>query len=91
MAATEIYFEDQDLFTQWLDEECDSERDNPYKSATSANLFASWCAYAKAAGGWPGNRVQFGEKLKAAGFENAKSTKGARTWRGIQLRKSLAD
>ena len=87
MAATGNYFEDQDLFSQWADEECDVEPGNPYKTALSSELFASWTAYAKAAGGWAGTRVQFGENLKAKDLENVKSAKGVRRWRGIELRR----
>jgi putative DNA primase/helicase len=86
-AATGDYFEDQDLFSQWLDEECDAK---PGMTATSAELFASWTAYAKAAAGWPGSRVQFAENLKAKGLKSAKGAGGVRTWRGIQLRRPFA-
>jgi putative DNA primase/helicase len=40
--ATQAYFEAQDLFGQWLEECCHTERGNGYKSETSANLFASY-------------------------------------------------
>jgi putative DNA primase/helicase len=52
-AATRSYFENQDLFSQWLEEKCDVA---PGKDATSTDLFASWSAYAKAAGETAGSR-----------------------------------
>jgi putative DNA primase/helicase len=87
--ATANYFEEQDLWTQWLDEECENETDNPHKSALSAELFASWAAYAKAAGVEIGSRPAFAEKLRTRGFYNVKGTGGARRWKGIQLRQPV--
>lgn len=52
-AATEAYFEDQDVFGQWLDECCDlgaSESEGP------AKLFESWREYARAAAEEPGSQ-----------------------------------
>ena len=48
---TDHYFEDQDMFSHWLDERCDAEPGNTHKRATSTELFKSWAEYAKAAGG----------------------------------------
>ena len=39
IAATESYFEDQDLMSQWLAEECDAEPGNRYKWEATAKLF----------------------------------------------------
>jgi putative DNA primase/helicase len=55
-AATAAYFDNQDLFSQWLEEKCDVEPDNKHKTATSADLFKSWSEYAKAAGDPAGTR-----------------------------------
>jgi putative DNA primase/helicase len=56
VAATGNYFDDENICQQWLDEECDVERGNSYKTATSAALFTSWSTYAKTAGSLPGRR-----------------------------------
>ena len=64
VAATVNYFDDENVFQQWLDEECDVEPGNPWKTTTSAVLFASWSMYAKAAGSLPGSKARFGENLK---------------------------
>ena len=47
---TSSYFENQDVFGQWLDEKFDHEPGNEFKTATSGDLYSSWAAYAKAAG-----------------------------------------
>jgi putative DNA primase/helicase len=59
--ATAAYFADQDLFQQWLDEECDAEHDNPHKWETVADLFDSWSRYANKAGEQPGSKKAFNE------------------------------
>jgi putative DNA primase/helicase len=87
VAATGNYFDDENVFQQWLDEECNVEPGNPWKTATSAVLFTSWSVYAKDAGSLPGSKARFGENLKAARLEQARSTGGVRTWRGIQIRR----
>ena len=86
-AETDHYFEDQDMFRHWLDECCAVEPGNHYKKTSSANLFATWTAYAKAAGVEPGAQVGFGEKLRNAGFEPYK-TRAERGWTGIELRQT---
>ena len=48
--ATAAYFNDQDTFSAWLEEECDVEVGNEWKSGTSAALFAAWSRYAQS--GW---------------------------------------
>ena len=54
--ATEEYFSNQDLFGQWLEDECDVEPGNRWKIAKSGELFAAWAAYAKRAGENPGTK-----------------------------------
>lgn len=67
--ATAEYFADQDLFGQWLESETTVEIGNPHRWETSADLFASWSAYAKAAGEQPGTSTKFGEQMGRRGFE----------------------
>jgi putative DNA primase/helicase len=86
--ATGKYFADQDLWGQWLSEECDVEAGNRWKAAASGELFQSWSAYAKAAGSETGSRIEFAEKLELQGFEADKGSKGCRVWRGVCLRQS---
>ena len=63
--ATGKYFADQDLWAQWLDEECDAEPYNRWKTAASSDLFQSRSSYAKAACIEPGSKVEFAEKLES--------------------------
>jgi putative DNA primase/helicase len=89
--ATGKYFSDQDLWAQWIEEECDTESGNRWKTALSGDLFQSWTTYAKAAGAIPGNKINFAEKLENAGFEPHKGSKGKRGWRGICLHNQESD
>ena len=49
LAATEEYFNDQDLFSQWLVEDCELDPGNNYKEANATALFKSWKSFATAA------------------------------------------
>ncbi len=84
-AATEDYFVEQDLFGQWLEEECDSDTENMSKWEHTTDLFASWAAYARAAGDEPGTAKSFAPALRRKGFKPYRS-KFARGWRGIRLK-----
>ena len=85
--ATAQYFEDQNSFTQWLEECCDVEIGNDHKRATSADLFASWSGYARTNGLEPGRQIEMGEKLRRAGLEPYKSM-NTRGWRFVKVRQS---
>ena len=88
--ATEAYFSEQDLFGQWLEEECDVDIANRNRMATTLELFASWSAFAKAAGEEPGTAKSFAPAMRRKGFKPYK-TKIARGWRGIRLQGAQAD
>ena len=83
--ATAAYFDDQDLFQQWLDDECDAEPGNTHKWETATNLYGSWRDYTARAGEQPGHQNAFGERLKRFGFRSERNKSG-RFWSGIQLR-----
>jgi putative DNA primase/helicase len=82
--ATDDYFADQDLFAQWLEECCECEPGNNWKSATSTELFKSWKEYAVAASEEPGSQKSFAGRIGRHGFI-AKRTLKARTYLGIRL------
>jgi P4 family phage/plasmid primase-like protien len=63
-AATEEYFDSQDLFGDWLAAECEVEPGNVYKSATSKALFESWSAFAIAANVDAGTQTSLADELK---------------------------
>jgi len=84
---TEDYFSEQDTFAQWLSDECDCDPGNTWKMGTSKELFDSWHAYAVAANEQIGSRKSFSDNLKKRRFEIHRGTKGARSFRGICLRR----
>jgi len=84
-AATAAYFADQDSLGQWLDENCDVEPDNPHKSDTVADLFASWAKYATEAGEKSGNKKGFNDALQSRGLKPARGSKGVRMFKGLRL------
>ncbi|MBU1605392.1 MAG: hypothetical protein KKD08_01090 [Alphaproteobacteria bacterium] len=81
-AATADYFDEQDLFGQWIDDRC--ERD-PVKWELPAKLYHDWTEFARAAGDDPGAQKQMKSKLERAGFKAAK-TMGNRVYRGLTLK-----
>jgi putative DNA primase/helicase len=83
--ATAEYFSDQDVFSHWLEEQCDCDPGNRYKSEASSALFKSWCDFAKAAGVKPNSQGTFKDNLTAAGFPSYKGRTG-REFFGIELR-----
>src|SRR5262249_57456813 len=83
--ATSEYFEKQDLFSQWLNEKCDAEPGNLFKSATSAELFKSWSEFLKIAGEAPGTQKGFAGIMKQHNFVLDR-TKKVRLWRGLRLK-----
>lgn len=88
METTQNYFEDQDLFRLWLEDECEADPGNDYRWERSADLFASWWAYAKAAGEHPGSLKNFGPSMMRHGMSPYR-TKHVRGWSGVRLRTSL--
>lgn len=89
-SATETYFNDQDVFGQWLDEECEVEVGNPHKWEPSLVLFKSWSGYAERSNEHVGNRKAFAEALRRRGFEEHRGAKGQAQWRGLALRINVA-
>ena len=86
MEATAVYFDDQDLFAQWLAEECDAEPGNPWKNATSSELFRSWQEFAIRAGEKPSSQKSFVATMQQRGFERKKGTNGVRLLLGVRLK-----
>lgn len=86
--ATQDYFDDQDVFGQWLDERCDVDRDNTNKFEGKVVLFNAWTDYAKGAGEPAGTGKTFKEAMRRRGFAEPAQIKAIRTkgYRGICLR-----
>jgi putative DNA primase/helicase len=83
--ATATYFEEQDLFGQWLSSCCEAHPGNDRITEITANLFASWNSFAKQAGEKPGSSKAFSMAMRKRGFHPARSGT-ARFFRGIRLR-----
>lgn len=87
IAATEDYFAEQDLIGQWIEEECDAERGNTYKTATIAELYTSWRGFAVIAGEDPGTKKKLSGVLVKRGFEKCTfGHKKDRGFSGIRLK-----
>jgi putative DNA primase/helicase len=85
--ATNRYFDEQNIFGQWLEECCVVDQQNRNIMERTADLFTSWSVFAKHHGEEPGAQRDFNQKLRNQGFEpeqiKALSTKGCR---GIRLK-----
>ncbi|MEO8685609.1 MAG: phage/plasmid primase, P4 family [Devosia sp.] len=86
--ATAGYFADQDLFAQWLADECDCEPGNQYKWEATKTLYDRWAAYAKAAGDLPGSIRTFKPTMLRHGFSERRKA-GARGIEGVRLKPTL--
>ena len=88
-AATSTYFDDQNVFGQWLAECCDFELGNWALSESNSKLFQSWNGFAQSQGTEPGNQRTFNDRLRRLGLEPGQlkhlRTKGCR---GIRLKVS---
>jgi putative DNA primase/helicase len=87
-AATDEYFQDEDLFQQWLEDACERA---PGAWEKPTPLYRSWSAYAEAAGERAGSQKAFGARLRTAGFEPGNSRGSdmrGRHWCGLKLRPS---
>jgi putative DNA primase/helicase len=66
-AATAEYFDEQDLFSQWI-EECTEKKSERIGETTTA-LFGSWKRYAEAAGDSSGTQRSFRDNMRLHGYE----------------------
>lgn len=82
--ATADYFADQDVLGQWLIDTCDVRLGDERARETSAALYASWAAYAKAAGHKPESQKAFSAALQRRGLVPYRD-KHSRGFRGVTL------
>jgi putative DNA primase/helicase len=86
-AATDQYFNDQDVFGQWLQEDCDVALGNDKIWDTSLNLFEGWTEFATKAGEAPGKQRAFAEALRRRGFEKYRVPgKGTAAYKFVRVR-----
>ena len=83
LEATAEYFAEQDVLAQWVEERC--ERDRSF-GATSAELFASWRAFAAARAEEPRGAKWFATALERQGFQRVKDCElfRGRGFRGLR-------
>lgn len=89
--TTAEYFEEMDLFGNWLADRCDI---GPRHVATTEDLFDSWSWYARQNGEEPGNkRGDFPQRMRERGFEAAKNIgpKRGRGYTGLRLMQQTDD
>ena len=84
-AATEAYFTEQDLLGLWLAEKCVVRQGDPHCWDTIAELYASWCTYARSAGDEPGTVKAFGPAMRRKGFRD-KRTNQAKGFMGVRVK-----
>ncbi|KQP51501.1 phage/plasmid primase, P4 family [Methylobacterium sp. Leaf108] len=89
--ATDEYFTAQDTFSQWLDDRCIVDKANPYRKATTSELFASWTDYARSNNEMPGTQTSFGDRMDKLGFKKNKNVPTgvggrARGFEGVEVR-----
>jgi len=85
-AATQEYFEQEDIIGQWLDEYCKVETGS-FVSVRKA--FEAWREFAESRGQDPGNERDFSAEMKRRGFEKKNRTiqgKPTKAWVGVALR-----
>jgi putative DNA primase/helicase len=88
--ATNEYFAEQDTFSMWLDEACNTGSQD--MTGRSADLFEAWAVYLTKAGGAKPSSKSFSTKMTAKGF--VKCTIGHdkhRGFTGVQLKLTQAE
>jgi putative DNA primase/helicase len=87
-SATTEYFNAQDSVTEFLSEHCET---GPDFWELRGQVFASWQAFCKSAGYEAGRLSEFNEKVRRAGFTEARTNARGRHWLGLKLRPTTAE
>jgi len=82
-AATEEYFEAEDLHGQWMDERAQRMSEARVATAVLYADFRDWC---EGRGEYPGTIKRFAEVLISKGFATTRLHGGTRAFRGLSLR-----
>jgi putative DNA primase/helicase len=89
-AATEQYFEDQDVIRQWLDE-CINVDAGPYAFTPIASLFASWQRWCERRGIVAGSSTALSDTLVDYGYVRDRGTGGKRGFTGLVVNAEPVD
>jgi putative DNA primase/helicase len=85
-AATAEYFDEQDVFGQFLADRCDVEHGNDHKYERAATLCEEWNQFAKTAGEHHETGRQFNGRMASRGFKKVQiKALGTKGFRGIRL------
>ena len=76
LSATADYLEAEDLFGQWLVDECDTEPGNTWKWAAVGALYDAWSSFAARAGEKASSKKAFSQTMQNRASRRA--SKGAR-------------
>ena len=71
--ATEAYLSAEDAIAAWIDDKCEIEA---RAWSSSSELFASWSAWADAAGEQPGSQKRLTQTLESRGYHRHKMNRG---------------
>lgn len=81
-AQTDAYFEEQDIFSQFIEDKCII-RDGAF--VATSDLFDSWSLYAKSSGVHPESKKAMADKLEKRYFTKNRLY-GQRGWSGLELK-----
>jgi putative DNA primase/helicase len=82
--ATASYFDDQDLFGQWLASCCEVQTGNDRLTDTTSNLYSSWAAFAAQAKEKAGSHRSFSMEMQKRKFQPGRS-EARRYFKGVRL------
>jgi putative DNA primase/helicase len=86
-SATDEYLEGEDLFGQWLADECDAEPGNAWKWETTGALFDAWSSYASRAGERAGSKKAFSQTMQNRRFSPCFQGRAkTRSFSGVRLK-----
>lgn len=74
VAATEEYFDDQDIFGQWLNTQCTINLKMDHFKVPVSKAFESWSQFAHEMGEAAGDKQSLGRRLKKLGIESKTKT-----------------
>lgn len=87
--ATNEYFSDQDMLSQFIVECCEAKAaDGTRASDSHSNLYEKWALFSKQHGDEPGSSKSFGGKMRSKGYEHFDKSGGIRGkgYHGIMVR-----
>ena len=84
-AATNRYFQSQDLFSDWIHSRCEI---GPDCWDLTSNLFGSWKAFAQESNELVGRAGELNEKLDSAGYQTGRDNAHGRYCNGIRVKQN---